>query len=86
MTLEQALLKIIELQQQIIDMKQLSIHPPVMNPFIYQAPNLCSDNGFHSYPNPWNGTIPPNCQKCGKAHPSVPYTVVVTNNSPGYPV
>ena len=68
-TLEQALLQIIELQKEIIRLKeQLTIQSsqPLPNPFIYNPPDLCTDGGLHDYPNPWFATIPPCCKKCNK--------------------
>lgn len=31
-------------------------------PYIYPTVDLCQ----HHYPNPWYGTVPPNCLRCGK--------------------
>jgi hypothetical protein len=25
-----------------------------------------STSGYHDYPHPWGGTVPPSCRKCGK--------------------
>lgn len=78
MTLEQALLKIIELQQQILDLqKKQQIQPqtpqtPIFTPPTQTLYDLCSDGGLHEYPNPWMGIVPPSCKKCGKQ--SLTYT------------
>lgn len=83
MTLEQALLKIIELQDEIIRLKnQVVIQPQpyVVNPFIYRPPDLCTDGGFHEYPSPWMSTTPPNCKKCGQQAQSNHITSVFTTN------
>ena len=73
MTLEQALIKIIELQDQIIKLKS----QPVINPLI-PNPNItvidCLAGGICDFPQPWFGTQPPTCRKCDKSTMS-PYTV-----------
>lgn len=70
MTLEQALLKIIELMKENAELKEqiqvMKPQPYVQNPFIYTVPDLCTDGGLHDYPNPWMSVTPPHCTKCGK--------------------
>lgn len=82
MTLEQALLKIIELQQEIMELhKQLSSQtvtiPYQQSPFIYKLPDLCPNGGLHDYFYTQPGTTPPSCRKCGKQPPSF----IVTSNT-----
>lgn len=31
----------------------------------------CPMGGWHDYPNPWNGTVPPFCKKCGQQAPDI---------------
>ena len=73
MTLQEALLKIIELQQEVINLrKQLSA--PIITQFPqttwidgpFRAPDLCIGDGLHDFPSPWFGTTPPVCKKCGR--------------------
>ena len=76
MTKEELMLKVIELQAEIIRLKT----PYITNPFTYVQPDLCTDGSFHNYPSPWMATVPPSCTKCGKQ--AVNHTLVTcTNNS-----
>mgnify|MGYP001560582592 CR=1 FL=1 len=89
MTLEQALLKIIELQQQVADlkeqvqeMKSQIIPQPIMNPFISISSDYCTDGGSHNYPIPWMSVTPPHCTKCGKqAQNNIITSYTLTNSS-----
>lgn len=49
--------------ERIIELQQPTISQP------YILTNICE----HEYPNPWFGTIPPSCKKCGQI--SLPYTI-----------
>lgn len=46
---------------QLIAEKQLNLFPV--------AEGDCPMGGWHEYPNPWNGTVPPFCKKCGQQAP-----------------
>jgi hypothetical protein len=69
MTLEQALLRIIELQDEVARLKAVANKPLPYNPL------ECS--GGCVFPSPWFGTMPPSCMKCGRqSQPN--YTVTCT--------
>lgn len=39
------------------------INQPISVPSVWlNVPNTCQ----HEYSSPWNGTVPPNCKKCGE--------------------
>lgn len=67
MTEKEMLLKIIELQDQIIKLGSIS-------PFIM---DLCD----HEYPQVWHGIYPPPCIKCGKLSQSI-QTFIESTTSP----
>lgn len=81
MTEKEMLLKIIDLQNEIIllmkkvsekipSLKDIDVEPSV-------SQDTCLEGKYHQYPNPWFGTIPSSCLKCGK--PSDSYTTTVAN-------
>ena len=39
---------------------------PPSFPSVFTPHDPCNDGGFHDYPAPWFGTVPPGCTKCGK--------------------
>lgn len=49
---------------------------PVCVPSIWTVPytEVC----VHDYPFPWNGIVPPNCTKCGKAPTYPNFTITTT--------
>lgn len=65
----------------LITFKKDQVQEPVMIPATwpyrptYIDSNMCTDGQFHDYPNPWLGTQPPACRKCGKqSFPNVTIT------------
>jgi hypothetical protein len=79
MTLEQALLKIIQLQDEIASLKAVLhesnskisltdvLHTKTTEfPYTIKKIDEKSWDCQHEYPNPWFGVIPPSCKKCGQ--------------------
>lgn len=67
MTEKEMLLKIIELQDEIIKLKNNAYFPSqIQQIFVPEKFNNhpCL-NGVHDYPSPWFGITPPVCRKCG---------------------
>lgn len=70
MTLEQALLKIISLQDEVAKLKE-QLHKAnsrvsltnLINPSKHE-PWIVKNSCQHEYPNPWFGVTPPSCKKC----------------------
>ena len=71
MTEQEMLLKIIELQDQIIKLERMKKDFPAVhildNNDIIPLPDLCD----HEYPQVWFGIYPPPCVKCGKLSQSM---------------
>lgn len=79
MTLEQALLRIIELQDEVANLKQqlqeangrasltsLSDQLLKKDESPWTIKRISEDTCQHEYPNPWFGVTPPCCKKCGQ--------------------
>lgn len=84
MTEKEMLLKIIDLQNEIISlMKKVTDKIPSFTEVNFTPSTIdsCSDGKYHQYPNPWFSTVPPDCMKCGKASlfPFVSFTTTGTN-------
>lgn len=68
--------KVVELEAQIVVLKELLTQklPQQINiPSVWTTPE-CQ----HEWPNGWGGTTPPCCMKCGKQNP---YHFTITTNS-----
>lgn len=61
--------KMIDVQAQLIQEMRKTVPLPMVSIPSVWTPNPCQ----HEYPNPWFGTVPPPCKKCGLVAPS--YTV-----------
>lgn len=51
----------------------------VFIPSVFGPVDVCTDGGYHDYPSPWAGTVPPSCKKCGKMAASWAVTSVTTS-------
>jgi hypothetical protein len=85
MTLEQALLKIIELQDEVFRLHKLAAlrlsQQPISIPSQWTSAPLCSSGGICEYPIMWHGVTNPPCVKCGKLN--FPSFTVTSNSSDG---
>lgn len=50
---------------------------------IIATSDVCIDGNLHNYPSAWFGTVPPNCQKCGKQ--AELYDATITETVPANP-
>lgn len=69
---------LVEQQKQLIDILNWEIQ---QNNF-KRIPVLegdCPSGGWHDYPNPWHGTTPPFCKKCGQLAPDYGTTYLMGN-------
>lgn len=88
---DQILTKLNEIMSQLVALRheveslKLSIMIMKQAPLL-QDPNACIDQFGHDYPNPWFGTIPPMCRKCGKqaTMPFIRYATDKTNGAPDF--
>lgn len=70
---------IIRLQERVVRLEQrLANYPSISIPYI-QDMDKCVDGDEHTYPNPWFGTVPPSCTRCGKQ--GTTYTVTCSDSS-----
>lgn len=71
--------RIVELEQS----KPFTITLPTVPPTEVFIPSVFTPVCDHEYPNPWHGTIPPRCKKCGE--PALaPYTITCSGSSYEY--
>jgi len=79
----EALEKLVRLKQETITEleRQLSLRPlfqPLPQISIPSVWQVCQ----HEYPNPWGGTTPPPCKKCGQSAPN--YTITTSQGPMGH--
>lgn len=56
--------------------------PPMLGTWQFRGFPMVRCHDGCDYPNPWGGTVPPSCRKCGQPEPFPGQRVTITSNGP----